>query len=369
MDNNLFGLSTYKTVKRKANEFNKEYKSILIKFILIIILIFSYIITFKLNKTKKLKLENIKYVLNYSLQYDEFNEDINEQYIQLQEHFCKNENDNINQEYENKITIAKVDFNNKSYNMFVYKINDVVSSRILNLHNWEQEKTKKILNALDYYCHKKNLKNNDIYVIDIGGNVGWYTYYLGKWGYKIISFEASKINSYILYKNYCLNKDVNVTIIPKGLNEEEKICQLQTQNNNFGNGMIVCEKKYKNIYKFTGDIYNNIIMTKLSNYFKFLSKKNVALMKLDIEGFEPKAIYGGKELITKYHTPFVVSELAVDLSYAFGTNKLEFFQFFEDNGYKISLNGFFSKQYLSPLELSKIKKTTNYYFVYEKILE
>ena len=39
--------------------------------------------------------------------------------------------------------------------MFVYKINDVVSSRILNKHNWEQEKTKEILNALDYYSHKK----------------------------------------------------------------------------------------------------------------------------------------------------------------------------------------------------------------------
>ena len=64
---------------------------------------------------------------------------------------------------------------------------------------------------------KKNIKKEDIYIIDIGANIGWYTFILGKYGYKIISFEPLPLNTYILNKNYCLNKDVNITIINKGL--------------------------------------------------------------------------------------------------------------------------------------------------------
>ena len=47
--------------------------------------------------------------------------------------------------------------------------------------------------------------------------------------------------SYILYKNYCLNKDVHIRIINKGLDEEEKICQLKISTKNKGDGEIFCK--------------------------------------------------------------------------------------------------------------------------------
>ena len=40
-------------------------------------------------------------------------------------------------------------------------------------------------------------------MIDIGSNVGWYTFIFGKYGYNVISFELSDVNNYILNKNYC----------------------------------------------------------------------------------------------------------------------------------------------------------------------
>ena len=51
------------------------------------------------------------------------------------------------------------------------------------------------------------------------------------------------------------------------------------------------------------------------------------------------------------------------------TNPLEFLQFFENNGYKISLKDFFSKEYISSSELAQIKEYNELYIVYEKFLE
>ena len=52
-----------------------------------------------------------------------------------------------------------------------------------------------------------------------------------------------------------------------------------------------------------------------------------------------------------------------------GTKVLEFLQFFENNGYKISLNDFFSKQYISPSDIIKSRTILNLFIVYEKFLE
>ena len=148
--------------------------------------------------------------------------------------------------------------------------------------------------------------------IDVGANVGWFTFFIGKYGYKVLSFEVNKINSYILYKNYCLNKDVSLTIINKGLDEEDKKCILKTSTRNIGNGAIYCENREKNHPFFNLDIFNNIEITKLSRYIKFLKDKNIALLKIDVEGDEGKVIKGGQELISKYNIPFISMEFFVN---------------------------------------------------------
>ena len=253
--------------------------------------------------------------------------------------------------------------------MFVYKTNDTVSKGIRNSHRWEASHTLKVLKALEYYSKKRNLENKDIYLLDIGSNIGWYTYYLGKYGYKVLSFEANKINNYISYKSYCINKDVNVTLINKGLDKEDKICTLKTVDIDRGNGMIFWENREKRYDSFNGDNFNNVELIKLSRFYKYLSKKNLAFMKLDVEGSEANVLEGGKELITKYHIPFIKMEYQFKMIETHRVNPLEFLQFFENNGYKISLKDFFSKEYISSSELAQRKEYNELFIVYEKFLE
>ena len=346
--------------------------------ILIIIGIFFYILH-SINSKKVVKVNELDSNLylnnisnnysNISLVYDEFDENINKQYILIQNNFCNKEEENKIQKYENLIKIAKVDFNSTNFSMYVYKTSDTVSRSIMYSHNWEANNTKKILKALEYYSEKKKLNKKDIYLIDIGANVGWYTYFLGKIGYNIMSFEASKINNYILYKNYCLNRDINVTIINKGLDVEDKKCKLKIVSYNIGDGMILCDNRDKLILDFNGEIFDDIELTKLGKYTKFLSEKNLAFIKLDVEGAEGTVFEGGKEIIDKYHVPFIMMEFEVRLLESHGTKVLNFLEFFENNGYKFSLIDFFSKEYISSSELIQIKRNKNLFVVYEKILE
>ena len=353
---------SYKHKKLFQKKFNARTnnirKLIFIIFMLVIILFYRNFIPKKILN-----------VLTYSLKYVEYNEKIAEKYSYLQNYFCENQNETFYQEYENKTRIAEVDFHEKKFEMFVYKSGDIVSNVIISSHRWERGLTDSILNALEFYSQKKKLENKDIYFIDVGANVGWYSFFIGKYGYKILSFEASKINNYILYKNYCLNKDVSLSIINKGLDEEDKTCKIITANKNIGNGAIFCENTEKSDVYFLGDVYNNIELTKLSKYMKFLSEKNVALMKIDVEGYEPKVIKGGEEIITKYHIPFIAMEFDINFIQLHQINALEFLKIFENNGYKFSMVDFLSKKYISSEELIKRKDNINIFAVYEKFLE
>jgi hypothetical protein len=127
------------------------------------------------------------------MKYDEYNEIIDENYKSLQNYFCDNPNENLNQEFENKIKIAKIDFQGQNFEMFVYKIDDIVSNSIIQNHQYEGGYAKKFLNALEFYSKKKGLENKDIYFIDVGANIGCHTFLIGKHGYKILSFEANNI--------------------------------------------------------------------------------------------------------------------------------------------------------------------------------
>jgi FkbM family methyltransferase len=348
--------------------------------ILFIVIIISFIFTdiiinIGILKNKKienmfLNLKNDLYVLNLKMKSfmktDDFNEIKNEEYLKKQNYFCENQNKYYNYEFEKKLKLEKVNFNNNIFSMFIYKSNDIVSNGLSTNKVWEQNETDNIIKALEYYSRKKHLTEKDIYIMDVGGNVGWYTFLLGKYGYKILTFEPSQINFYILNKNYCLNKGLNITLINKGLFPEEKKCYIHSPKNNIGNGFISCKKISEE-----NDVNNGeIILTKLSNYIPFFMNKNLALIKIDIEGSEGKAFESGIELLTEYHVPFIIMEFTPKALISFGTDPKQFLEIFINNGYKINLLNFFeTKTYEIEYFLKEIKDLGILYIVYTKILQ
>ena len=290
-----------------------------------------------------------------------------EKYIKEQKDFCENPNKYNNSIYENQIKLVNIRFRDESFKIFVYKKEDIVSNYISYNKNWEKEETNNLLSALNYYSNKLNVSKENIYVLDIGANVGWYTFYLGKCGYNIISFEVSDVNNYILKKNYCLNNELNITLVKEGLYNTEKKCDYYISIGNIGDGWVYCDNNKTNIphhLKKTGEF----VLTRLSNYMPFLSNKNIALIKIDIEGSEGKAIEGGIELITKYHVPFIFLEFTPSSLKSHGTDPREFLNLFERNGYKFSYSNFFTSFISLDEIVSKTYGYSNLYITYSNIL-
>lgn len=250
--------------------------------------------------------------------------------------------------------------------MYVYKKKDnYMSNEIIRSGKYEPFHMSNFLDALKYYGKSKNIiKNEDIYMLDIGGNLGAYPSFLGKLGYSVLTFEASPRNAYIIYKNYCLiNRNSNIIIINKGLSNVEKTCNYFSQIDGIGNGIVLCDENNErtNASGFNFKKTFEIKLTKLSNFIPFLLEKNLALIKLDIEGAEGKVIEDAIELINKYHIPFIFAEFNPRYLKRQGTDPKKFIELFTQNGYKISKRGFLNVSYINPEEINSFH---NLYFIY-----
>ena len=294
-----------------------KFKSIINKvllFFLIFLNIFIIIITIKqknyfikmmvlnLKETKKTNDFQIKLLKNIlDIIYDKKNNQNNiiEYYIEQQKDFCDNPKKYFNKFIEKQIILKNAIFNEFSFKFYMFKKKTLLNFDLKN-GVYEYEISNNIIEALLYYSKKKNISNKkDIIMIDIGGNIGWYSSLLGKLGYSVLSFEPLEMNYYVSMKNYCnINNNSNVIIINKGLGNEDMTCDYYKDITLFSNGMVICNKskiENKNIgkrFKKASDVK----LTRLSNFIPYLKNKNIALIKLDVEGAEGKAIESGIEL-------------------------------------------------------------------------
>lgn len=368
--------------KDRIEKFTKKnkYRILIIIFLILlfiqILFFFFYLIFGKiiLNQFTELKIllkkDNNTSLNHYNYFLNEENDKIftemdRQKHIKQQNLFCQNQINNNNTKIEDKIKIVNINFSNSNFDMFIYKSNDFLSNAISGSGSWETKETNNLLSLLDYYSRKKNIERNDIYVLDIGANIGWYTFILGNKGYNIISFEPSTTNYYILNKNYCLNNNTNIILINKGLDIEETNISIYHPLINIGNAISSNDAHNSNIKNY---IKEEIILTKLENYIPYLVNKNLALMKLDIEGSEGKAIESGKELITKYHIPFIFMEWTPKALKLKGTDPELFLKLFINNGYKISKKDFLSGEYCSFDEIINVE-VINLYIIYTNFLE
>ena len=78
---------------------------------------------------------------------------------------------------------------------------DVV--KFIPLFNIVYKEMTNFYDALEHFRKTKNiLKKKDIYMLDLGANLGVYPSYFGRMGYTVISIEASPRNYYFIKKNY-----------------------------------------------------------------------------------------------------------------------------------------------------------------------
>ena len=117
--------------------------------------------------------------------------------------------------------------------MAIYGKGDIVSSTIERGGSWETKAT----DSLNPYVRP------DTVFVDIGANIGWYTFVMAARNHSVVAFEPFAKNVELQKTTLCLNPKLaqRVTQIPHGLAESEQQCDLvQVPSVNFGDTHSVC---------------------------------------------------------------------------------------------------------------------------------
>ncbi|MBW7943516.1 MAG: FkbM family methyltransferase [Candidatus Kuenenia stuttgartiensis] len=199
-------------------------------------------------------------------------------------------------------------------------------SKLIYFRNFEQDEQKFL---------RKFLRPTDIF-IDVGANLGLYTIIaariVGKKG-KIYSFEPSKVNFERLTRNVQLNHYQNVICVQLALSDAEESREFLVSTDGFG--------AYNSLGKpSAGERFNTEVVSCLT-WDQFAIKNQlidkIALMKIDVEGWESRVFNGGKQFFSREDAPDLLVEFTEINAKINGSSCEILFQQLMDFGYQIYL--------------------------------
>lgn len=124
---------------------------------------------------------------------------------------------------------------NEGYDFFVYKEGDIVSQDIITSGSYEPQLLLELGVAMQKAALYYGKGKQELYFLDIGGNIGTHTMYMRSLGYSGIVFEPMPANEDLIRSTLCAN-DPNhrITLFTKGLSDETKICDVYSPPRNKG---------------------------------------------------------------------------------------------------------------------------------------
>eukprot|EP00892_Ulva_mutabilis_P003094 jgi/Ulvmu1/12786/UM097_0013.1 len=166
---------------------------------------------------------------------------------------------------------------------------DIVSSFIRDKGIWEFAELNTILEALERVA-AANASAPPPTLLDIGANVGTFSFMAAAFGYPVRSFEAMPRNVQAIHQTLCWNPELRerITIFPYALGEEEAACAVVSLDTNLANGNVVCSEEQMREHQDM-EVRGVVHTVRLGDY---LGTQRSDVMKIDVEGFEPMVLRG-----------------------------------------------------------------------------
>jgi FkbM family methyltransferase len=179
----------------------------------------------------------------------------------------------------------------------------------------------------DYIRDNVDIKGKTI--VDIGANFGFHTLefadLVGEDGL-VYSFEPQKLVYYQLCGNIILNGYKNITAHNLALSDEHN--NLKMENLQYDSDDVInIGNAHLNAYYDNGFNYVDV---KPLDSFEF---QNLAVLKIDVQGYEPKVLDGAIETITK-HKPIIFIEVETPQLQIYGWNDSDVFNRLDELGYE-----------------------------------
>lgn len=231
------------------------------------------------------------------------------------------------------------DFN---LSMWVYDGQDIVSNFVKQDGLWEPLETVEVIKKLVFFEKATKLKKSDVYLIDIGANVGWFTVNAASMGYSVIAFEPASSNAFAIKRTLCgaplLQR--HVTLVDLGLGDKFNRCNIVAASHNIGDGHAECTNMdYSGIPGMI--VIGQFNITTLDAFFApnmFMLQDKVGVLKIDVESFEDEIFLGARRFMEVVRPMFVLAEFHPKFSK--GTTAEELLIMFDGWGYSVHIGGF-----------------------------
>ncbi len=187
----------------------------------------------------------------------------------------------------------------KKYPLLACVPSDAIGNWIV-LHGLYEEEFLRCL--FDKVFSKKDLQRfKQQAVIDGGANIGNHAVFFSRYFKQVIGFEPNPHALKLLETNIFLNQIKNIQVIPLGLSNEPAILPFLENPENLGGSGFNFKKQLlgANIQKLKVDKGDCLLHS--------MQEMPIALIKLDIEGHELKALQGLEKTIEKNH-PIILFE-------------------------------------------------------------
>jgi len=175
---------------------------------------------------------------------------------------------------------------------------------------------------------KKEIKPGDT-VVDVGAHIGYYTLLFSKLvgpSGKVFSFEPAPQNFSILEKNINFNSCKNVILINKAVGNQPGLAKIHLTPST-GDFNFVDTKEDKQELELP-------IIT-LDGYFSSRGNTQIDFIKMDIEGYEPRALSGMKNILLKTPKMKMLVEFYPKMLRKAGCNPSDLLKFIFEAGFKI----------------------------------
>lgn len=214
----------------------------------------------------------------------------------------------------------------KTFEMAVYPVEDIVSSAICSGGYWE-------INQYDII----NLGQPG-HALDIGANVGFYSLALAAFGWKVSSFEPSENNVALMQASMCRNPELAkmITLHNVGLGAADNHCIYTSHNSNLGDCETRCGMAAINWVDTENERKRGeMVVRRLDDILAEENVEQIDYVKMDVEGFECNVMAGGQSLLQKYKPRFIQTEVWPTMQ---GCQPEAYLASFDKAGYTVSSN-------------------------------
>jgi len=183
------------------------------------------------------------------------------------------------------------------FTMAAYDANDIVSNNICETGTWE---------VTDISTFGPAGR-----AMDIGGNIGFYSFMLAQAGWNVSTFEPLPSNIALIHASMCLNPELakRIDLHEVGLGANPSRCEFISGVDNLGDGMVRCGEDIKQPVPTGYEARGKFEIRRLDDILDEENAGPVDFLKIDVEGFECQVFQGAQSLLTTRRPKVIQTEV------------------------------------------------------------